>query len=259
MSIETAAIQLNELLSGAGISLVATLDGEVLAYAEAYQGAEPNPFGEHVHLAHLVVHPDHAGHEPDAALVQELLNRAKEIKAKYLTVSQLAGAVDETFIDERYGLQPLAQLRRFSIPARTGQIFYRATEHLDPNPAQISGWHMPVGRLSSARHQWASLWPRIFETLPENRRQRTHRMQFSASGQEAFVLCKQHLYDPRSADLYCWSPKPLTGQLVSALRDWGHREGYRALVLVVAEDTIKVLGQEAEPDGFTQSVCAVTV
>lgn len=257
MSIETAAIHLNHLLLGAGIPLVAARDGVLLGYAEAYHGVEPPPFGEHLHLAHLVVSADASGEGVDVALVNELRARAKQRKTRYLTVSQLAG--EGGIFETHFELHPLLQLRRFSLPARTGQIFYRATEHLNPDPAQINGWHMPAGRLSSARHQWETLWPRTFETLPENRRQRTHRMHFNAAGQDAFVCCQQQLYDPRSADIYCWSPKPLTGQLVSAMRDWAHREGYRTLVMVVPEDTARVLGADAEPDGFTQTVCAVTV
>ena len=57
-------------------------------------------------------------------------------------------------------------------------------------------------------------------------------------------------YDPRSADLYSWSPKPISTQLLSAIRDWAHREGYRSLWLMVTEDTAKTLGPDAEPDPY---------
>jgi GNAT superfamily N-acetyltransferase len=257
MSVETAAIHLNQLLSGAGQALVAEGDGQVLAYAEGYEGAEPMPFGAHLHLAHLLVDTEHGTEGLDAALAEALIQRAKLLKCQYVTVSRMTDAIETQVFDQQYKLKGLAKLRRFTMSAKTGQIFYQATEHLNADSGQISGWYMPVGRLTSARQQWETLWSRTFETLPGNRRQKTHRMRFTAAGQEAFVCCKQQMYDPRSADVYCWSPKPLTSQLLSGIRDWAHREGYRTLVLAVTEDTVKTLGAEAEADGYTQDVCAV--
>ncbi len=58
MSVETAAIHLSHLLRGAGIPLVIEVEGKIVAYAEAYRGTEPEPFGDHYHLAQVVVHPD---------------------------------------------------------------------------------------------------------------------------------------------------------------------------------------------------------
>ena len=150
-------------------------------------------------------------------------------------------------------------MRRFNVPARTGQGFYQTSEHPDPAASQIRGWHMPVGRLASARQQWETLWPTTWNAIPEIRQQRIHRLQFNASGQEALVCCQQQLYAARSANIYCWSPRPLTKQILTAIRDWSHREGYRTLVMTVLDDTASILGAEAEPDGFSQSVYGVDV
>lgn len=257
MSVETAAIQLGQLLGGAGLPLVAEVDGRVAGYAEAYHSVEPPPFGDHLHLANLVAHPNFSSGRIEQALLGGLFEQAAAMKARTVTVSRVGEAPGEAGFHGHYELRTLCHIGRLSLPARTGQIFYRATEHRNADPTQIHGWYMPVGRLTSARQEWEHLWPRTWEVISEIRAQRTHRLHFTAAGQEAFVCCRQQLYDPRSADISCWSPKPLTNQLVSAIRDWGHREGYRTLVWVVADDTVKVLGQEAEPGGYAVAICAL--
>lgn len=257
MSVETGAIQLSHLLRGAGLPLVAEVNGHVLAYAEAYPGVEPAPFGAHLNLTHPVVHPDHANAGLDDALMNYALEQAQALKQQRLLVSFALQEFKPLY--ERHGLSLMAVVRRMSLSARTGQGFYQTAEYLNPDPARVSGWHMPVGRLGSARQQWETLWPRIWDALPEMRQQRTHRVHFQAAGQEALVCCQQQLYAPRSADVYCWSPRPLTPQLLTAIRDWAHREGYRTLVMAVMEDTIKTLGPDAEPDGYFQETFGVQV
>lgn len=118
---------------------------------------------------------------------------------------------------------------------------------------------MSVGRLGSSRQQWETLWPQTWYAIAEMRERRTHRLNFSASGQEALIFCQQQLYNSRAVEVYMWSPKPLTTQLLTALRDWTHREGYRTLVLCVNDDIAKVLGNEAEADGYYEDVYAVGV
>jgi nitroreductase len=254
MSLETGAIHLSHVLRGAGIALVAELDDVVVAYAEAYHGFEPAPFGAYVQPAHIIVRAGLDQGELKTALVNTLMERARKLKCQRFILNATA---TESDLIQRYELQPLARLHRFNLVARQGQVFYQAVEHLNPDPAQIRGWFMTVGRLASARQTWEMLWPRTWDALPEMRQRRTHRLHFSAAGHDAFVCCQQMIYDPRSADIYCWSPKMLTNQLLMAIRDWAHREGYRALITAVTEDTIKTLGPEAEPDGFVQEVFGV--
>jgi hypothetical protein len=251
MSIETSAIFLNHLLLGAGMPLVAVKDGRVSGYAEAYHNIEGEPFGTHLHIAHLLSEDD------DVAdmLLEAVIEAGKARKCQYVTFSQ---PITETGA-RRYELQSLPCLRRYSLPARTGQVFYRAVDHFDANPAQIEGWSMPVGRLTSARHQWETLWPRVFETIQEMRQRKTHRLRFSAGVQESFVFCQQHLYDPRSADLSIWTLKGLAPGTITALRDWAHREGYRTLWLATIENAEKALGAEAEGDVFTVETRAVSL
>jgi GNAT superfamily N-acetyltransferase len=259
MSIETGAIHLNHLLLGAGAALVAERDGQPLAYAEAYPGLEPAPYGSHLHLAHLVVSAGHDRAEFEDALMSHLLKTAKRAKHQRLTVNHIGNDPEAEALYRRHGLNPIAGLQRLSLPAKSGQGFYKAVDHPNSNPAQINDWFMPVGRLGSGRQQWETLWPRTFDALPEIAARRTHRLHLSAAGQEAFVCCQEGLYAPRSAEIYLWSPKPLTSQLLTAIRDWSHREGYRTLAMFVANETVPVLGNEAEADGYMQSVYAVNL
>jgi GNAT superfamily N-acetyltransferase len=259
MSPETGAIQLNHLLLGAGLPVVAEQDGRVVAYAEAYHGVEPAPFGEHLHLGQMIVHQQQATAGFDRALLEYLLEQTKVYKCQRLTANCVANDADTSALYTQYGMQPVVRVMRLSLAAKTGQGFYRAVDNLNSDAQQIMGWHMPVGRLGSARQQWETLWPRLWNAIPPIRERRAHRLQFSAAGQEAYLSCQQQLYDARSADIYCWSPKPLTGQLLTAIRDWAHREGYRTLVMAVTPETIKTLGPEADADGYYQDVYAVDI
>lgn len=257
MSIETGAVQLCHLLGGAGLPLVAALDGEPVAYAEVYHSNEPKPFGPHLHLAHLIVRSDLGSSDVEPILADAIRQEGKARKCQLFTATRLGAVSAAEALESMGDAHTLVTLRRFSLAARTGQIFYQANEYLNADSAQINGWAMPVGRLSCARQEWETLWPRLWEAVPEIRRQRSHRLRFTAAGQEAFVCCRQRLYDERTAEVSCWSPRPLTNQLLSAIRDWSHRAGYRTLLFTVAEDTVKILGSEAEPDGFLQEVIAL--
>ncbi len=259
MSVETAALHLSHLLRGAGLPVAALVDGRIGGYAEAFHGLEPAPYGDHLHLASLTLHPELQPEALADALVTFALEQARAAGCAQLTTAVVPHDEAMCQLCERHGLKPAAHMVRMSLPARTGQVFYRAAEHLSANPAQISGWHMPVGRLSSARHHWETLWPRTWHAIPELRARRAHRLKFSVAGQEALVYCEQQLYAPRSADVACWSPKPLSSQVLAALRDWAHQEGYRTLVMTTAEEVAHSLGPDAEPDGFTQDIYAVAV
>jgi hypothetical protein len=250
MSIETCAVLLNHLLLGAGIPLVAVEKGKMVGYLEAYHSIEAEPFGRLVHVAQTAT----VSSEVELALLRGLNSRLKSLRAQQITVTRVGGTSE---YDERYILKPISTLRRFNLPARQGQIFYRAVEHHNNDAGQIAGWVMALGRLSCARQEWETLWPERWETLPELRARRTARRHFAAAGQDALMFCREHLYDPRRAEISLWTPKPLSAPLVSAVRDWAHREGYRTLVMAVEEDVKGTLGTEAEDDGYMQETCAL--
>lgn len=259
MSVETAAIHLSHLLRGAGIPLVGEADGQIVAYAETYRGLEPDPYGDHLHLAKVVIDPDHTtGNIPDV-IVSDLLDQARVSRCARLTADCVASDIEAQTLYTRHGMSVLSRINRYNLPARSGQGFYKVVEHPAENASQIAGWFMSVGRLGSARQQWETYWPRTWDAIAEIRERRAYRLHFSAAGQEALIYCQQQLYLPRTLEVYLWSPKPLTSQLLTALRDWAYREGYRSLVLTATDETAKILGGEAEPDGYYVDVFGVRV
>ncbi len=257
MSIETAALALARLLHGVGLALVAEQDGQIVGYLEAYPSYEPQPLGAHLHVAHVLTVPDAVGHE---AVPELLLRRAGELAAhlpdKRLTVSLAADSGDDADFYRRHGFAPLTSVRRYVLPTKAGQGFYQVAEHASSSSGQIEGWQMPVGRTESASMLWESVWVSIWEVIPQLAERSIQRLKFSASGQE-MLLCAQPVpYDVRMADVWAWSPRPLTGVLLTALRDWAQRQRFRALRLIVDPQTAKLLGEEAETDPFSRSIWA---
>lgn len=258
MSLETAAIALARLLHGVGLALVAEADdGGLVGYLEAYPGYEPSPLGAHLHVAHVVTSPSFS--DPDS-VADVLLKRAGEVAAhlsdKRLTVSLAADSgEDATFYRER-GFAPLTAVRRYVVSAKAGQGFYQVGEHTSSGVGQIEGWQMSVGRTESASMLWESVWVSIWEVIPQLTERGIQRVKLTASGQE-MLLCVQPVpHDPRTLDVWAWSPRPLTGVLLTAIRDWAQRQKYRALRLVLDAETAKLLGNDAEADPFSRSIWA---
>ncbi len=255
MSLETGAIHLNHLLSGGGLSFVALHQGVIVGYLEVYHGVEGAALGGVLHIAHLVTSDQVSG--VDDALIAHLVGQAKNLKAQHITIARVPESLLTYAVERHFTLTSLACVRRYTVPARTGQVFYRAVEHDDADPVQINGWSLSIGRLTSARHIWEAHMPRLWETIPEIRARGAHRLKISASGQDALMVCERDLYNPRSADVYCWTPKALTAQLVASIKDWAHREGYRALSMVIADADVKALGADFETDGYARETCAL--
>lgn len=247
MSIETSAIFLSHLLRGAGTPLVAIQDSRIVGYAEAYPGTEPEPYGEHLHIGHLLANSESVQH----ALIQHILQQAKRVTTAFSSYDR-----DSAALYGQYEFQELKQIKHYALAAQSGQSFYQATEHKDTRFPQ--GWHMSIGREQSARQHWEMLWHRLWDALPEITAQKTERLKFSAAGQEAFICYQQQLYSPRTANVYCWSAKPLTTQMLVAIRDWAYRQNYRTLILPVAQETVKLFGNDAESTPYQQTIYART-
>lgn len=258
MCVETAAIHLNHFIAGGGIALVAEEGGFLLGYAEVYPGSEPAPFGKHLHIADIATHFEHEI-EVKERLIESILGIAKQRKYERVTVGLSGYDTQSAAFWSRFGMKPIARTNRFMLTAKTGQGFYKVVEHPDPDPKQIDGWLMSLGRLQSARQHWDTLWSPLWRSIPEIDARTTYRLRFNAAGHDAFICVQQQLYDERSVDVYCWSPKPLTPQLLTALRDWVHRHNYRTLVLDIVEDAAKILGNEAETNPYQQDIYAVAV
>jgi hypothetical protein len=248
MSIETGAIWLSHLLRGAGLCLVLEDEG-VMGYAEAYPGNEPEPYGYHLHIEHLRASSDTIRHD----LMQYLIEQAGGIGR----ISAATTAYDNEGIKfyQHYGFSEIMRVRQVNLAAQSGNVgFYKVTEHSNSSASQIEEWLMPIGRLQSARLHWEHLWSNLWHAIPEITARKTYRLRFNAAGQDAFVCVQQQLYNPRAADIYCWTPKALSGQLVAAIRDWSYKVGYRSLSLVVNEKIAKVLGSDLEETVYQQVI-----
>ena len=251
MSIESGVLWLNHLLRGGGLPIVITRDETVVGYAEAYLGDESEPFGVHVHLGKWYAQTS----ATQSALMDYLLGLTREF-AKRLTVAFSAYDSAQADFFGAFGMTEIARVRHYGVSAQLGQGFYKATEHTKSNPAQIAGWHMPIGRAESARLHWETLFPRLWDAVEGMDAQPINRLHISAAGHEALVCIQRQLYDARKIDVMCWSPKPLTPPLLVALRDWAHRGGYRTLTMVLNDTNAKLLGADAELLPYQQVVYA---
>jgi GNAT superfamily N-acetyltransferase len=260
MSIETASIALARLLHGVGLALVAERDDQIVGYLEAYPGYESNPYGEHLHLAHLLT----SAKAPDFAQIgADLLARAAEVAAqlsdRLLTVSLAAAGSEEAAFYQRHGFAPLSKVGRYMLPARSGQGFYQVVEHSASGLSQIEGWQMPIGRTESASMLWEAVWVSLWEVMPELAGRKIQRVRLNASGQEMLFAAQPVPHDPRIVDLWAWGARPLSSVLLTALRDWARREGFRALRMIVDDNTAKLIASEAEADPFSRTTFALRV
>jgi hypothetical protein len=243
MSLETGALWLSHLIRGDVLPLVLEDSGHLRGYAEAYPGQEPEPFGRHWHIGQPVTVPD----DDDArdALLQELIQRAES--AGRMTASCTAYDEATQALYKRYAFSAVQSVQQVQVSARGGSVgFYKVTAHPQADYDQLDGWHMPLGRTQSARQHWEELWPALWDAIPRMKERQLHRLHFSASGQVAFVCYQQQLYNPRSARVYCWTPKPMSSQLLNAIRDRAHKEGYRTLILEVRETIAEMLGDHED-------------
>ena len=113
-----------------------------------------------------------------------------------------------------------ARARRFLMTAQGGRVFFRASAHPNEDPGQIDGWELAIGRVSSSRCQWERDWRQLWDALVEQGRLRVDRFRLSLAGHEALVCARQGAYHRQSVEIALWSMKPLSVQLLIALREW---------------------------------------
>lgn len=241
LSIETAVIWLNYLLRHDGLPLVYD-NGRITGYVEAYAGVEQAPFGTHLHIGKIVTTDDAIRDD----FMQYLIDHASE--QGRITASALAYDENSSNVFKRYGMKAIEQVQQLSIRAVSGNVgFYKVSDHLPDDIAQIASWQMPIGRTESAAYHWQHLWANHWQAFPNIiTARRTHRQKFNVGGQESFVCLQQQLYNTRAAHIYCWTPKKLSSQLMAAIRDWAYKQGYRTLNVFVNDTIAKSLDSEAE-------------
>lgn len=241
-SLETGVLWLSHLLRGAGVPIVLfDATGLLVGYAELFPSEEPAPFGKHSAIGMFLVHPEAPPHTQS-----ELLNALVHHADSPLSVSLSAYDEDSIAFYRLHGFYENQSIKRYTISTQSGQGFYKTTDHPLADFQQIKGWGMPIGRTSSARYHWEAEWAGVWSAIPELAQQRTNRLKISVSTQEAFLYIKAHLYEPRTADVLCWSNKAFSASLLVALRDWASRSGYRHLTVWATETVAKLFDNSAE-------------
>ncbi len=250
MSIETCAVHLNRLLAGSGVPLVAELDDQVLAEAEVYEGVEPAPFGHHLNIAVLVTHADHTGRGLGTALVQYIVEMARLMKCERLSASHQEAR--DFYL--KGGFRHVRTGRQIRIPAQPGRVFYQAVDLVDRDPQQIKSWYMPLGRYQSARQEWEKMFPQDWAAgVPEVLNAQVSHLKLSVTGQNAILFFHEGdepNRQPGEISLACWSARPLSNPLLTAIRDRAYRDGHQSILSFVLESDLPLLGNDAQQTDY---------
>ena len=143
--------------------------------------------------------------------------------------------------------------------AQIGQSFYKSQDFDKVDASMIDGWTLAVGRWTSPRALWETEWIEHWSSIPHIIERKKHRQFVNASGHEALVCFHQQLYNDRNAEVYCWSPRNLSTQLLVAIRDMGHRLGFRMLSLALPDFSAKLLPADTAADPNQQVIAMVSV
>ena len=257
MSLETGAIWLNHLLSGNGLVYVVADEGGILAYAEAFVNRELTPMGTHLHLAELLI--DEACDDDVHLLLADAICRDARGPGR-LSVSFPEYDRDAaTYYRKYFSANETMRLARYTLSAQVGQSFYKSQEYDRTDASMIDGWALAAGRTSSPRALWESEWTEHWSGIPQIIERSKQRQYVNASGHEALVCFHQQLYNDRHADVYCWSPRNLSTQLLVAIRDMGHRNGYRMLTLALPESSAELLPSDTTVDPNQQVIAIANI
>ena len=255
MSLETGAIWLNHLLGGAGFAFVVEVESGIVAYAEAFANTELRPMGKHLHVSRIEV-DESAAAEAHRPLAEAILDEAR-------TLGKLTVAYPEydqtraSYYGARFGVKESFRLTRYALPAQVGKSFYKSQDYERTSASLIDGWTMAVGRVSSPRESWESEWQPLWNGIPQILEREKRRLYINAAGHEALLCFHQQLYQTRTADVYCFSPRHLSPPLLVAIRDLGHRLGFRTLNLALIDASAKLLPPEAVAEPHQQIIASV--
>ncbi len=249
-SVEMCAVHLANLLrAGDGIPLVAEVEGQVGAEAEIFIWREAEPFGHHVNISKLTVHPDFAELGLASALLAYIVNIGQAIHCKRITVAD--GEADAALY-EHHHFSRAHQGQELRFTAQAGRVFYQASPLTHFDPAQIDGWHMPLGRYQSARKEWERMPPNFWNSVPQIVEVESARLHITVTGHEAFALMQQNRDVPERVHLYLWTKRPLNSLLLMAVRDWAAQHDYREIVTFVWDYVLPQLELETEQLPHTQ-------
>ncbi len=257
MSLETGAIWLSHLLGGNGLVYVGECDGEILAYAEAFKDQELAPLGAHLHLANLLI-AESSPPELHSHLAEAILAEARGIGKISVAFPDYDKEM-AAYYRRYYGTNEVFRLSRFALPAQIANLFYKSEAYREAAASKIEGWTMAVGRSSSPRSVWETVWTEHWQGVPKIIERSKHRFLLYVMGREVVLCFHQDLFNARNAEVYCWSPRELSAQLLAAIRDLGHKLGYRVLNLALTQNAARLLPPDANAEPNQQVIAAVKV
>ena len=236
---------------GAGMALVAELDGQVLAEAEAWLGNEPPPYGRNLNLSVIYTLRGNARRGLGTALMRALEARA----AAEACDTMLVTMVEAPDFYRRFGFAPAETWRRARMPAKTGNTQYTAAPDPLGSYDAVRGWAMPVGRYQSSRQQWERAQPGLEPDFEAWRDLRHGAWRLEVRREPAVLLLEEVPRERGVADVHLWTPTPtLSRQLVQAIRDRGAQMGFAELHFLVTEAGLAQLGGDWRDDGYKQPV-----
>jgi GNAT superfamily N-acetyltransferase len=254
MSIETCAVHLHRLLSGAGFPLVAEVGGEVLAEAEVYENFEATPFGHHLDLAIIASRHDHQREGLGTALLNYIIDMAQLMKCERVTVTNAQAR--DFYLARHFRHTRTSRGVRFA--AQQGRVMYQASPLMDRAYDQVRTWHLPLGRYQSGRQEWDRMFPQQWAAgVPDLLNVAAAQVKLTVTGQNAIIAVRdsdEPDSHPGDGRLVCWSAKPLAGPLVSAIRDWAFRNGYQHLVSTIMETDVALLPPDVQQTAYAQEL-----
>jgi GNAT superfamily N-acetyltransferase len=251
MSIETCAVHLNRLLAGSGVPLVAEDDnGQVLAEAELYESFEPAPYGHHLHVGVIVTHADYLRRGLGAALMKYIVEMARLMKCERITASH--NEARHFFAAQNFRHTHTG--RGVRISTQQGRAFYQGVDLIDRNPAQIKGWYMPFGRYQSGRQEWDNLFPQDWAAgIPDLLNILVSHVKLTVTNQNSILFMREG-DQPGEVFLACWSARPLSNPLLTAIRDRAFRDGFHTIISYVMDTDLPLLGSDAQQTNYSQDL-----
>jgi GNAT superfamily N-acetyltransferase len=237
-----------------GLALVAEVDGQVRAVAEAWLSAEPPPFGRSLDIGVLYALRGHTGQGLGSALMHALEQHARALGCDCLTVTH----AEAPGFYARHGFAPLETWRRVRLPVQPSRTHYQAAPAALGGydaPGGASGWAMPFGRYQSARQEWERARPVAQPGFDAWRTLRTEAWRLTVRGAPALLVLDEQPRERGVADVHLWTPSAsLPRQLLAAIRDRAASAGLAELLFFAAERTLPALPPGWHDDGYRQHV-----
>jgi GNAT superfamily N-acetyltransferase len=231
----TCQHHIERLINGGGMGLVAESKGRLIAAAELHPSHEPRPYGRNLNLSTLYVHRNHQGHGVGSAL----LRHAIELAIGYDTFTVAHAEAPEFY--KRHGLKLAERWVQYKLPTAKSRAAYETELLPDTSYELVSGWGLPIGRYQNARHEWERTRPNTSPTFDQWRGLRLERHWLNGRNYRVAVILEESPNERSLAEVFVFTQKALTPQLVSAVRGYAHVLGFEYMHCLVRSD-VQLIG-----------------